>query len=190
MSKPLSAVKQRDLLELKREEAYGLYAAETRKRQQAEANVETLESELRTQALTDGAHGAQKLETARVEYDRALQRSGTALEQVKAYEAQLDDLYRSDFAGFAEAADLETQAVAIALQDLLDSYQRARTAWDKAVLAWSGLCRAHRIAGVPPFPIPDHVMQPLTDGNGIARPPGVEVFGPGDAEIFDSTLHD
>ncbi|MGO8904161.1 MAG: hypothetical protein ACLQMH_00890 [Solirubrobacteraceae bacterium] len=191
MTKPLTPLQQRNQLEEKRIEAYRIYSEETQKRQAAEARIGVLESEIRGQPLANGSLKAEEeLETARADYERHLVRSGAALDKVKSLESQLDDLYSRDFAEFAEAADEVSERAHIALHDVVEDIHRARAVWDQAVQAWAGPCRAVRAQGVPPFPIPETLITTLTDGSAYAKPPGIEVFGPGDAEVLDAPLTD
>ncbi len=191
MSKGLkhkTPTQERDALVHRRQEAYAAYNDETKSRQAAERVVGAISSKLRGETLASDGDDLD-LEAARTKADYHLKRSNVALDQVRAAEAELDQLYARHFSSFADEADEATEAADTALGDLVKAYDRARVAWDAATLAWAGLCRAHRIQGVPPFPVPDAVIAPIADGEIVARPSAVEIL-PDEAIITEQTLRD
>jgi hypothetical protein len=191
MTKPLTPLQQRDLLEERRQQAYAVYSDETQKRQASERRIDVLENEVRGQPLANGSLKAEEeLESAKSDCERALSRSGTALDKVKSLEAELADLCQREFATFAESADEVSERAELALRDVVEDIHRARAVWDQAVQAWAGPCRAVRAQDVGAFPIPESLIGTLTDGSAAAKPPGIEVFGPGDCEVLDTALTD
>lgn len=190
MSKPLTPLQQRDAIEKGRADAYRLYSGETTERLAAERRIDRLEVEIRGQSLDSSLKQEEELETAKADFQRHLARSNSALDKVKAYEAELDHLYEREFPAFAEEADAKSDLALRALEDLVTEYTRAKRAHEDAQRAWAGPCRAVRAQGVGAFPIPESLIQPILAGEVRASPPGIEVFGPGDTEVLDATLHD
>jgi hypothetical protein len=190
-SEPVGALAQRDELVRKRDESYAVYARETQMRQLAEGVMSSAAKRVRNMDF-NGAAGEDELDaevqhaTAEADYRKHLDRANSALDRVKSHEAELDHLYEREFGVFAEEANGATEVADTAIADLGTAAKRAVEAWDAAVAAWAGPCRAARISGVPPFPVGGHVMAELLAGHVRAQPPSVEVMEPlGDSDLDD-----
>jgi hypothetical protein len=176
---PTDPIARRDELERNRSAAYVAYTHHTEKRQAAERGLTSLERRVHQHDVAcEDVGSLDNLETELVEAQANLEthlgRANRALDQTKALEAEVAQLYVQDFTAFAREADAVSKTAQVAVDDFVSSYRRAVQAWDTAVAAWAPLCRSVRIPGVPPFPITEHQLAEVLNGEAYPRPTAVE----------------
>ena len=179
---PSSPLKLRDELVAKRDNAYNRYSQQTKLRLRAEHELGVAKRRLAV-AQNNGACGEgddaqitqadEAVAQRQREYDRALAAANQALDASKAVEVNLGQLYKDQWAVFANEADMVSKRAHTALEELADSYRKAEEVWAEAQVAWTPLCAAARIGGMGGFPLAGH--ESLLGGL-TARPPGVEVM--------------
>jgi hypothetical protein len=176
---PADPIARRDAYKAHHDAAYAAYTQATSKRQAAELRKSQLGNEIRT-AMGTGADTAdleKALAQAEADTARYAQQSSAALDITKATDAHIQQLYREQFAAFAEEADGVSVAADIAVQEFLNGYQQAVTAWKAAADAWAPVCASVQIPGVPPFPVTEFQIGELMNGQADARPHGIEISG-------------
>lgn len=171
---PVGAVAQRDELIRKRDAAYNAYADYTRQRQECERAMAQLKRQLESDEAGEDVEGAYA-QTQR-DYDRSLAKANVNLDRVKGLEAEIEALYGREFQAFAEEASKVTATATVACDDFLAAWRRCKPTWQAATEAWAPLCRSVRIEGVRPFPVTEHQLSELLNGEAVAQPPGVEIF--------------
>jgi hypothetical protein len=181
-AEPLSPLAQRDELIRKRDEAYRSYTEHTAARQEAERAMGQLQRRLHAGELDGDSEGdlEDAFETAQADYDRSLAKANVALDKTKGLESEIEALYSRSFSDFAEEANRVSSMAGVALTDFLEAWRRARSTWQAATEAWAPLCRSVCISGVGPFPVTEHVLSEVLNGEATATPAGVEIFEDGD----------
>ena len=181
---PNSPLEQRDELVAKRDNAYERYSQQTKLRQRAEHELGVAKQRLaaaqRSAACGEGndaqvTQAEKEVAQRQREWDRAHGAANQALDASKAVEVNLGQLYKDEFAVFADEADMASRRALATLEDVADIYHKANEAWAEAQVAWAPLCTAAKILGVGAFPLAVHQAE-VHAGGWIARPPQVHLL--------------
>jgi hypothetical protein len=176
---PTDPLAKRDELERKRSAAYLAYTEHTGKRQAAERALSSLERRVHQHDVAGGDDALDNLESELGEAQHRLNvhlgRANRALDATKTLEAEVNQLHSQDFAAFAQEADEVSKSAQVAVDDFVVAWRRAVAAWATAQMAWAPVCTAVRIQGLGPFPVGEHALSEIVNGEAYPRPSAIEV---------------